>query len=384
MSEQKEKVEQRSPPKHTPKPAPKPQSSRSSGAFLAMVIALAAGAGSYYVWQQHLIAEQDRQTLRRSIEQLLVVVKEKDQGQLARIEQLADHHHDNLEQRLGVLEQSLPEFGRQLSQQQRDWSLAEVDYLLRLADHSLQLSHDIPSAITALRQAREQLIRYGNGHYADVTHSIEQTIQTLSALAQNDTAPLIARLGSLLTALDTLPYGAPSEHADIPQQPAAAGTPVAEGAPLAERLQHWGGMMWRDLKSLVTIRRNDDLNHPLMNPQQRYLLQEQLRLRLETARLAALAHNQPLYRASLQEATLWLSRYYDTTNNGVNGALATLAQLVEISVDPELPSLQGLRQQLNAERPLPSAGLPPPPATPLPAPATPPAVVEGPGAEGQP
>lgn len=377
MSEQAEKPEQHSPTRHPPKPSPRPQNSGSSGAFLAMVIALAAGAGSYYVWQQHLIAEQDRQALRQSIEQLLEVVKEKDRDQLARIEQLADHHHTTLEQRLGALEQSLPELGRQLSLQERDWSLAEVDYLLRLADHSLQLSHDIPSAITALRQAQEQLIRYGNGHYAGVATNIAQTIQILSTLAQSDTAPVITRLGELLTALDSLPYGAPATPVDTPQPDAASGAKgVAGGAPLVERLQYWGVMMWRDIKSLVTIRRNDGSNLPLMNPQQRYLLQEQLRLTLESARLAALAHNQSLYTASLQEATRSLSRNYDTSNSGVSEALATLSQLVAINVDPELPSLQGLRLQLNAARGAPAAA-----GT---AQTAPPGGVEEPVAEGQP
>jgi uroporphyrin-3 C-methyltransferase len=379
MSEQAEKVEQRSPTRHPPKPSPRPQNSGSSGAFLAMVIALAAGAGSYYVWQQHLTAEQDRQALRRSIEQLLEVVNEKDRDQQARIEQLADHHHANLEQRLDTLEQSLPELGRQLSLQQRDWSLAEVDYLLRLADHSLQLSHDIPSAITALRQGHEQLIRYGNGHYADVAANIAQTIQILTSLAQSDTAPVITRLGELLTSLDALPYGALATPADTPQPDAASGAKgVADGAPLVERLQYWGGMMWRDIKSLVTIRRNDGSGRPLMNPQQRYLLQEQLRLTLESARLAALAHNQSLYAASLQQATRSLSRNYDTSSSAVSDALTILSQLAAINIDPELPSLQGLRLQLNAARPMPPASQP---ATAVPAPAALPAVGEEPGAE---
>lgn len=387
MSEQNTSVEKHAPakpaPKQTPKPSPRPQSSGSSGAFLAMVVALAAGGGSYYVWQQHLVAEQDRQLLKQSIERLLEVVEKRDQAQQARIEQLANHHHEGVESRLNMLEQSLPELGRQLSQQQRNWNLAEVDYLLRLADHRLQLSRDIPSAITALRQAHEQLANYTNGKYADVTAKITQHIQILSTFALSDSALIVTRLSELLTAIEGLPYATPEARADIPPQAAASGEPVTDGAtPLLERIQLWGHVVWHDLRSLVTIRRNDEISRPLLNPQQRYLLREQLRLKLETARLAALAHNQPLYHASLQESAEWLRRYYDISASTVIEAVTALGDLAELNVDPELPSLQGLRQQLQANRP---ASIPKQPvAVTAPANTPPPVLVEVPGMEGQP
>jgi uroporphyrin-3 C-methyltransferase len=321
-----------------------------------MVVALAAGGGSYYVWQQHLIAEQDRHLLKQSIERLLEVVEQKDQTQQTRIEQLALHHHHDVEKRLDTLEQSLPELGRQLSQQQRNWNLAEVDYLLRLADQRLQLSHDIPTAITALQQAQEQLTNYTNGQYVDVTANIAQLVQILSALSQNDSAAIVARLSALLITTKALPYTTPAGQTDKLRQ---APAPAAGGAsPLAERIQQWGRVVWHDLKSLVTIRRNSEVSLPLLNPQQRYLLQTQLNLKLETARLAALAHNQPLYHASLQEAAEWVRRYYDTSASAVTETLTTLGALAEINVDPELPSLQVLRQQLQAARPPVMVGMP--------------------------
>ena len=331
------------------------QTSGSTGAFLAMVIALAAGGGSYYVWQQHLIAEQDRQALEQSIEQLLEVIEEKDRAQLSRIEQLQQHRHDSVEQRLGALEQALPNLSQQLTLQQHDWSLAEVDYLLRLAEHRLQLSHDIPTTIIALSQARDQLSSHTNGHFAAVVDAIDANINTLVAIEQDNIGQITLRLSNLLTTLDTLPYAAQAKHKEKPQR---ARTPLAADAELAERIKHWGGVVWHDLKSLVTIRRSDEVSRPLMNPEQRYFLQAQLHLKLETARLAATGRNQPLYRATLEEASSWLSRYYDNSDRRVVESLATLNELTALTVNPELPSLQGLRQQLHAERPPSTPSLP--------------------------
>lgn len=395
MSEQTETVKKRPPAKHKPRT----QSSGSNGAFLAMVIALAAGGGSYYVWQQHLIAEQDRAVLQQSIEQLLEVVEQKDQAQLLRIEQLREHQHSSVEQRVAALEQSLPDLSQQLSLQQRDWTLAEVDYLLRLADHRLQLNHDIPTAIAALSQAREQLIKRTNGNFTSVADTINENINILSRLEQNNINRIIARLGELISALDTLPFAGQTTRTEQPQQ---APAPLAEGAEFSDRVKYWGRVVWRDLKSLVTIRRSAEISRPLMNPEQRYFLQAQLRLKLESARLAAMGHNQPLYRASLEEASSWLSRYYDSSDSAVIKSDATLNELLGISVDPELPSLQALRQQLHTEQrqapviapePVTEQAQQPPfmtpavahPETPLnaPDPSTP-AMVEEPAAESQP
>jgi uroporphyrin-3 C-methyltransferase len=347
MSEHTEAVEKRLPPKHKPKQ----QRSGSSGAFLAMVIALAAGGGSYYVWQQYLIAEQGQRALEQGIEQLLRVVEEKDRAQLVRIEQLAAHGHHNVEQRLTALEQTLPHLSQQLSVQQLDWSLAEVDYLLRLAEHRLQLSHDIPTAIAALSQARDQLTIHTGDQFADVINNIGASINHLSTIEQDNLELITARLSGLLATLDTLPYAAQAERTDTPQPPQ---TPLAADAKLADHIKHWGDIVWQDLKSLVTIRRSDEVRRPLMNPEQRYFLQAQLRLKLETARLATMGRNQPLYHASLEEAASWLDRYYDKGDSRVAEGMAGLHELLKLTVDPELPSLQGLRQQLHAERLSPS------------------------------
>jgi uroporphyrin-3 C-methyltransferase len=323
-----------------------------------MVLALAAAGGSYYVWLQHLGAEQERQALRQRIEQLLEVVGQSDAAQRQRIEQLAEHRHAGVEQRLGTLEQSLPALGRQLAVQQRDWSLAEVDYLLRLADHHLQLSHDLPGAIATLRQAEEQLRRYGNGDYSAVAARLAAQIEQLTLLNGQGSAAVSARLTALFDTLEGLPLAALPGEGSTPAKPVApVTTPDAtpnDSAPLGERLRHWGRVVWQDLRSLVTIRHGGAPSHPLPSTEHRQLARTQLRLTLQGARFAVMTRNQPLFDASLQEAVDQLNHNYDTRDGAVLEALAALSGLTTLNVNPALPSLQGLRQQLHAARPSPS------------------------------
>jgi uncharacterized protein HemX len=337
MSEKTETIEK----KPAAKPKPKKERDGSSGAFLAMLIALGAAGGSYYIWQQHLIAEQDRMVLEESIEELLTVVEQKDQAQQIRIEQLKSHQHNDVEQRVATLEQSLPELNQRLSVQQQEWGLAEVDYLLRTAEHRLQLNRDIPTAIIALEQAREQLTNHTNGEFVDVIGAIDQYIAEISQQKGNGLEPisaLIASSASLPVAL-----AAPGEVVTN-----SAPQPLDEGAELMDKMKYWGKVVLHDIKSLVTIRKSDDRQQPIIGEQQAELLRGQLAIKLESARLAALQHNQALYSTTLAEAKGLLESRFDGTDTAVQGAIATLDVLGAIHVDTPLPSLNGLRQQLHA------------------------------------
>ena len=350
MSEKTEAVENKAATK------PRPQKQRdggSPGAFLAMVIALGAAGGSYYIWQQHLIAEQDRRALEQSIEELLSVVEQKDQVQQTRIEQLKAHRHDEVEQRLHALEQSLPELNQRLTVQQQEWGLAEVDYLLRSAELRLQLHRDTPTAITALEQAHEQLSNYTNGEYANLIDAISQKIGDLAQQQENGLEPLSALIAG--SAALPVALAAPGEVITSPTP-----QPLDEDAEFAEKVKYWGRVVWHDIKSLVTIRRSEDKQLPIIGEQQAEMLRSRLAFKLEGARLAGLQHNQALYAATLAEAKGLLEQRFDSTDVAVQGAIATLDTLGAIRVDSPLPSLNGLRQQLHAAQAANRQQVPPP------------------------
>lgn len=337
---------------HTEEHIPKKQTSGSSGVVLAMIVAIGAAAGSYYVWQQFLVAEQDRKALEGSIAQLLQVVEERDQAQRERYEQARNHHHAQLEQRLAALESSLPRLGQQLNIQQQQWSLAEVDYLLRTADERLQLHRDVPTAITALRQAREQLSRLDNGRFTEVVAAIDAQIAQLGQLETQTPQQITRRLANVIAAIETLPFNhLPQKQGNEEKIP----TPVTEKEGVSGKVSHWGSQLWQDIRSLVTIRHDGEASRPLAESQRRSLLLTQLHIKLETARLAAMERNQALYRSTLDEAIALLGRHFDRNDPAVAESIATLDQLAGLDVSPELPSLSSLRQLLQGAQMQPSA-----------------------------
>jgi uncharacterized protein HemX len=110
-----------------------------------------------------------------------------------------------------------------------------------------------------------------------------------------------------------------------------------------ERLASTGWQGWQallsELAQLFRVSRVDAPDVVLLAPEQQYFVRENLRLTLLTARLALLAHAEPLFRADLKRAVEWLETYYDKRERSVANAIAALRQLQDTRIAAELPSL---------------------------------------------
>lgn len=346
---------------------PAKQSSGSSAAFLATAIALAAGGGTFYMWQQQQAMHKETQALELSIDRLLSVVEERHKTELQRIDALAQHHHPETEAQLGRVETLVHDLRGRLGQERREWAVAEVEYLLRVADHRLTLEHDKDTALAALRDARQRLALQEQDVYQPVIRQIDSDVDKLSAVSLPDRDRIAAELATLSAAVEQWPYAI--RETALEEQPAAVAPEAAGGEEVAEK--GWRkilAMIWSDIKSLVTIRHNGEVPRPLLEPEQHYFLQQNMQLKLQAARLALLGGNNRAYRDSLNEAAAWLQRYFDTSAPAVREAQATIEQLAEIDLEPALPALGNSIELLQQA----AMQIPPSPApAPVPAPAPP-------------
>ena len=86
---------------------------------------------------------------------------------------------------------------------------------------------------------------------------------------------------------------------------------------------------------------------PLLAPAQAFFLRENLKLRLQTARMALLTRDQATFRSDLKAAREWLTRYFDARDKAVTSAAAAMGGLQTSDVSIELPDLSAT---LNALR----------------------------------
>ncbi|RRQ23082.1 uroporphyrinogen-III C-methyltransferase [Thiohalobacter thiocyanaticus] len=159
------------------------------------------------------------------------------------------------------------------------------------------------------------------------------------------------RLETLAANIDDLKVAGaqyrPTPRAEGPD--ADAGVPAGDWRELPAAL-------WNELRQLVAVRRNDEPVAPLLAPDQQFFLHANLRLQLDTARLAALRGTPELYRVSLRTARDWLAQEFDVGQPAVREARAEIDELLAVELRPELPDIAGSLRLLRQELALIDAG----------------------------
>lgn len=214
-----------------------------------------------------------------------------------------------------------------------DWQLAEVRYLLRMANHRLQLERDVRGAALLLRAADDSLARLDDPRFTPVRGHIAEELLALEALPGADAEGLFLALEAIKSDLDDLKPRAPSFEPATRPQPAADGT-------LAN--------LWAAVSELIRFRRLDSPTEALLLPEEALYLELNLRLMLERAQLAALRREQPIYDSSIAEARAWVARYLDPTDISVQRVSEGLAAVAPMELAAPLPDLSASLVTLDA------------------------------------
>lgn len=305
---------------------------RSGLAWTALVVslvALALSGWSYF---------DSRERLRELKAELGRRVTEMDGG-IKEVRLLARNADDTLRQlgeRLGRVEAdiarsqqqqlSLEALYKELSQGRDQWTLAEIEQVLLAAAQQLSLAGNVRAAIIALENADARLERLGKPQFTPLRRAIAADLARLRATPSVDEVGVSARIDALVTHLDAWPLAAQQRT-------------EKRFAPRASRAATLADEVLGELKRLLQVRRIDSQEGVLLPPDQVYFLRENLRLRLLSARLALLAHDQSGFRADLAAAARLLRQYFDVRDAGVAAALAELEQLANLTIAGTLPDI---------------------------------------------
>ncbi len=230
------------------------------------------------------------------------------------------------------------------------WALEEIEQLLRIANHSVSLSRDVNTARAGLALADRRLQELGNPKFTEVRRLIADEIAQLQGVKSPDTAGLALRLSSMSAVVDKFAL------MHQPQREIDGGT-ASTGEKKSEN--EWiqaGREMLADLTGLVRIQNVSEPAKPLLSPEKRYYLYENLRLALSGAQIALLKADTNTYRSNLENAAIWLETYFDADDNQVKQTINDLKQMRGIELRPELPDisaslneLQNIKRRGNSE-----------------------------------
>jgi len=320
---------------------------------LLFVIALSSiGFAGYDFWLLRLQAPVNAQlinvqnTLESRINQLEQQLQ-KTQGQLssevqARESMQAEHQAVNA---------ALQGITEKLGRSTVAWRMAEVEYLLTVANHRLSLAQDRKTAMAVFETADSRLKAIGDPSLLNVRKQIAKELTVLRAMPNVDISGLAMQVASLAEAVEQLPL--------MDKKRLAAATEKKTGnAP--RDWQEIPAAVWNDIKSLVQVRRHQQPTEPLLPPKQAWFLYKNLQLKLEQAKLAVLQRDTALFVQSLEDVSRWLSAYFETESAAVSSMQASVKKLRDIELQPPVPDVSGslrqLRAVMNARAPVNSAG----------------------------
>jgi uroporphyrin-3 C-methyltransferase len=222
--------------------------------------------------------------------------------------------------------------------------LAEVDYLLRLADSKLKLERNVAAARLALDVAQQRLKAVNESSMAPVQTMIGEAIASLRGVQLPDLSALAHKVAEMQKQISNLPLRITSEVPDVKNRvkPAATATVSAD----ADRSWWDRGSeaVWNQFKDIVVIRRVRSEAPPLIAMEEEFFLRQNLRLELESMRTALLRGDAEAYRDSYGVVDQWTETYFDPQDKQVSAFLAELKALQAIEFNPYIPDLAGVNQ----------------------------------------
>jgi uroporphyrin-3 C-methyltransferase len=306
--------------------------------WLAIVILLGLIAGSFWFLQQ-LLKQQQLEPVTQTQSTLSTKPLE---NKISQLEQAFNADTAATEQRLVGLNAAnialLDKVDELANRQQltnddvlRSWTLAELKFLLQSASQSALLAGNVDKAQAALTLADRQLQSLTDPRLHELRALITDEKLALASVVKIDTAGLAMQLQSALDKVDDL---------KVLMGPQISSKKAKDSATDSSSSSSWQTALsqaWQEIKSLVVIRHQQDAAVALLVPEQRYFLYQNLRLKLESARLGLLSARDAVFHDNLTSAEQWLQQYFIGTER--DAMLEMLAAMQSETITVEVPDI---------------------------------------------
>ena len=220
------------------------------------------------------------------------------------------------------------------------WHVAEAQYLVNLANDQLLFTQNTSSALMLLQRASQVLGNLNDDRLMDSRKLIANDIMKLQSTPQLNVTQLYLFLSALNNQLDQLTLPA------TPLKNVNQTTAMDDEG----NLSWWQiGLhrTWDTLKKIVIVQYNGKQTLPLVMPEEKVFLYQNLHAQMESAMWAALHRNADVYQQSLERAKNWIAQYFDVSAPTTQLAITRIAELQRINMSASTISLTETLQSLN-------------------------------------
>lgn len=280
--------------------------------IITLLVLIALLTSSWTLYQQHLF-NQNWNKLQSKVDSQLVeqtgaINQTKNSAQASlqnttqtqnQVNQLAMNNRQLNESLLSTQERLKELSGRQ----KQDWMLAEVSYLIKIAQLQLTLQKDKTTAIQLLKTADSRVIEIADNNLLPIRQAIAKDLSDLSLVQEPDVVGLSYAIDAINKQIPSLEIVA-LQFESLEQK---------HNEPLVEEQQEefsFSKIYDKFLKDFVKIENHDEIRKPLMTQDQRINLNSNIQLALQQAQIAIARGDEPLYRLNLENSVMWIEEFF--------------------------------------------------------------------------
>jgi uroporphyrin-III C-methyltransferase len=223
-------------------------------------------------------------------------------------------------------------FGRD----KNSWQLAEVEYLLRIAQHKLILENDFAGSAITLQAASDKIATTGDPGLLPVRLKISDEIAGLKTRGRPDLVGMALKLTQLSKQLVVLKPGFTRQKTTESEVSNDQGLP--DDADWLQQVKSFFSSLWQIRK---------DGNSPNYIEADIVRVDERVADNLKLARWAVLERDQFQYRKLIDRTVELFAQYYEPDNAANFEFRTELEKLQTIDIRPELPDITGSLEHLR-------------------------------------
>jgi len=354
-----------------PKTSDQPPTKTSGPAKLALVISLLALGISGFQYYQSLQGSSDQQLLidskitqlEQQLASTLATVNSSVSQTTSQVESSIAAVNSNLQQLqaasaeksddLQALQQRLTKSIQQVTasglqqDSRKDWLLAEVEYLLRLANQRVLMENTPIGALALLESADQILLQTDDVSIFAVRKALAADIAALAAVPHVDQEGLYLKIDALSAQINQLRLVPVSDQKRLSNSINELATDAIDNTEQSSFSKVWESVS-TELKELVVIRHRDEAVEPLLSTAQQAGLLQNLHIIFEQAQLALLQRQQTPYLRSIEKAEVIINSYFQAKDSTTSALLNGLQQLKAQQISVPIPSIAGSLNALKA------------------------------------
>ncbi len=251
------------------------------------------------------------------------------------VKNITQHAAETVEQQAELLTQQQEQSRALASTPSYAWRLAELRFLLQIANQRLQLHKDKDGALQALRSAETTLLRLGSRKYLPVRKKLAEEVVSVEIFLIPNISAISQRIAELLEVINAMPV-----EAEIVKQQKITLLPKA-----SEEESGFISRMVSGINNAVVIQKFDPSMRKTIGIDEKEKLKNLLQLRFETLRLMVLQGLDYDYHQQLKLIQQMLGKYYPDI---IKGSLQQqLDELGKVKLSPPPPDISGSLTLLN-------------------------------------